>query len=114
MASLSHTFHERGQAVQCEPGSYPDGCKLGADCSARRELALVRQWLQDVGSSWTTPIGEKHWRRALRPNPDPNQARDGNETRPSPATCSLVQVQSAESRRQRKGQHALGKKRDLE
>src|SRR6266513_69485 len=35
MAALAHTFHGRARLARCEPGWCPDGCRLGADCSAK-------------------------------------------------------------------------------
>src|SRR5580692_1700961 len=113
MAAPFHTFRERGRATRCVPGLCPGGCRLEVDCSAVQALASIRQLLQGVGSFSTAPKGEMRWPRGLRPNPDPIQAHDGNETQPFLATRSRDQVQSGESRTPRIGWHGPGKKKDL-
>src|ERR1700722_3580533 len=113
MAVPARTFHARARANRCEPGSFPDGCTLGADCSAEPRLVSARQSLLGAGSSWTAPKRETRGRRAPRANPDPDPARGNNEIRPSPTTRSMDQVQSGESRRPRKVRRALGKMLDL-
>src|SRR5207244_1471448 len=85
-------------------------CKHGVDCSVEQLHVSVRRLLRGVGSFSKGPTAKTHWRHALRVNLDLIQARAGNETQLSPATCWPDPIQNGAPHIRRKEWHGPEKK----